>query len=178
MKHEQLRRLRAMKVIQMRVMGDKINQIAATLQVSRDTVERDLKYAEKANLFVDLEHKLLHDLAPAAIVAIKSALDDGDAETAIEVLKSLGIMKDPKAPKTAVESNQSDDLAKAIEAARERRLLEDATHDGEVVRVQLGRTNLAGLLADSNPPAEETVRPDSVGGEIVGNSTETSTGNS
>ena len=156
LKDENLRRIRATKVVNMRVSGHRLGQIAEELNISIDTVERDIKYAEKANLFLDLEQKLLHQLAPKAITAIETALEDGDAETAIEVLKSLGIMKDSKAPKTQVEANQSDDLARAIEEARERRQLNAETADGELIPTG-GRSGLAGLLEPINETAEETV---------------------
>lgn len=137
-----------------------MTQIAKEMNVSVDTVERRLKFAEKANLMVDMERQLMQELVPAAMKAVKTALEDGDSETAIIVLQSMGILKDPKAPKTQVEIQENDDLARAIGEAREVKQLDSMTVEGQVI--SNGRSGLAGLLESSNPRDEQAAE------EIVG----------
>lgn len=131
-----------------------MTQIAKELNVSVDTVERRLKFAEKANLLVDMERQLMQELVPAAMKAVKTALEDGDSETAIIVLQSMGILKDPKAPKTQVEQIENDDLVKAIGEVRELKQLDSMTVEGQVI--SHGRGGLAGLLEARNPRDEQT----------------------
>ena len=99
--------------------------------------------------------------------AIETALEDGDSETALEVLKSVGILKDPKAQKSQVEMQESDELAKAIaETRNEQKLLED-TVDATIVRSD-GRSSLAGLLEASNSGNDETSKaPNAQSGNSV-----------
>jgi len=149
--NKDLQKIQAMMMVQMRVTGSSNVEIAKALNMSTDTVERRLKFADKAGLFIEYEQHLLQSLVPKAMKAIETALEDGDAETALEVLRSTGILKDPKAPKTQTEQSENDDLARAIKAARVERELMEGTVDGSYRELDNGtsvdgRRSLAGLI--------------------------------
>lgn len=171
-----LQKMQAMMMINMKLRGMGNLEIAKAMNISKDTVERRLAFANKAGLFVELERQILDDLVPAAMKAIKTALEDGDAETAMELFKSMGIIPDPKAPKTQVQIQESDDLQKAISEARDQKQLMEGTVDATIIN---GRGSLAGLLESSNPrddeATEETVIEDrdSVDARDAGSAPET-----
>lgn len=160
--NEDLKRLQAMTMIHLKVNGHGNREIADKMNISVDTVERRLTWAERAGMFVKFEQQIIDELVPKSIEAIKTALEDGDAETALEVLKSVGVLKDPKAPKTQVEQQESDDLAKAISEARIEQKKLEGTVDGQIIN---DRGSLAGLLTsgdqsevvEQQPSAETSV---------------------
>jgi DNA-binding Lrp family transcriptional regulator len=131
-------------------------QIGDAMNIHRETVERRMVWAEKAGLFLDLEKQVIENIVPKAMKAIETALEDGDAETALEILKSVGVLRDPKAPRTQKQEFEDNALQEAIAGAREQRAIEDGTLEGTVV----GRGGLAGLLeqnveVDANKADEE-----------------------
>lgn len=155
-----LQRLQAMMMIHMKVHGMGNNEIAQELNIHKDTVERRLAFARKADLFVEYESQLIEKLIPKAIKAIETALEDGDAETGLEILKALNVIRDTKAPKTPEQTNADNDLMKAIQEARENRVKLEGTVEGEIR--ELGRTNLAGLLQESNEAGTHTGTSESI----------------
>lgn len=141
---EDLKRLQVMMIVQMLLTKNmNYNEIAAKLNMDRETVERRMIWAKKANILVDLENQMMNELVPSGMKAIKTAMEDGDAETALELFKCLGILKDPRVQKTQVQVQEEDELSKAILEAKEKRELLEGTVDGELIG---GRTSLAGLL--------------------------------
>lgn len=147
-----LQRLRDMMMIQMKLMGKTNVAIAKEFNLTTMTVDRSLTRAKKAGLFVQLEQKIMDELIPAGFKALKTAMEDGDAETAMELFKSLGILKDPKAPKTEAEVVEDNELQKAIS---EQRTLQETTFDGEVLSG--GRNSLAGLLSGDVETTKENI---------------------
>ena len=142
--NKDLQKLQAMMMISMKVtQGMNNREIAKELNIHPETVDRRLIFAQKAGMFLDLERQIMQNLVPKAMKAIETAMEDGDAETALEVLKSVGVLKDPKAPKTNLERSDENELFIAIEKAREEQNLLEGTVDGTVVN---GRRSLAGLL--------------------------------
>lgn len=99
---EQEKRLRAIMMVQ-KVVGEgkTKKQVAKEMGISHDTVEKTLKWARQANIFVEYEHRLYDELVPLAHEAIKMALADGDAQVALKIMESVGLgpnrMKQTKA---------------------------------------------------------------------------------
>lgn len=153
---EDLKRIQVMMIIQMLLTKNmNYNEIAAKLNVDRETVERRMIWAKKANVLVQLEDQIMNDLVPAGMTALKTAMEDGDAETALELFKCLGILKDPRAQKSQQQLVEDDELTRAITEAKEKREQLEATLDGELVG---GRTSLAGLLEATTD--ERQMEPD------------------
>jgi uncharacterized membrane protein len=150
--NKDLQKLQAMMMIQMKVRGMGNKEIAEELNIHPDTVERRLAYANKAGLFIELERQFLQELVPAGMKALKTAMEDGDAETALELFKCLGVLKDPKAPKTTEQINDDNELQKAISEARTVAQIAEGVIDGTVVT---GRKSLAGLVEDPTEQAGE-----------------------
>lgn len=91
LKDPDLRRLRALGMIDMRIRGKTNKEVAKAFNVSEDTVERTLTWAKKAELVVQAEDKILRELVPAAQTAILAVLQGDDlevkAKTALEIFK-------------------------------------------------------------------------------------------
>jgi len=124
------KRLRAMKLVEGKVMHNKTNkQLAKDFNVSLDTIERTLTWASRANIFAKYEDKIVEELIPLAHTAIRDALLDGNAKVALEVFKGLSLLRTGQT--TAPAQKQADeDLAAYIAAKRDQAtLLEANTFD-------------------------------------------------
>jgi DNA-binding Lrp family transcriptional regulator len=172
--NKDLQKIQAMMMIQMKL-GQNMSytEIAKAMNVHPDTVERRFIFAEKAGMFLQLEAQIMSTIVPKAMKAIETALEDGDAETALEVLKSVGVLRDPKAQRSQAQISEDDSLMEAIAGAREVKAIEEGTVDGTII----GRTGLAGLLEEAS---DETTKEGSVAGNSAEgdgkNTTETSKG--
>lgn len=171
-----LRRLRALKMIEMRVLNKSVATIAKEFNVSEKTVTRTLSWAEKAGIVADAEDKILRELLPAAHKALKRALEDEENKQEAGKLgfqlfqTTLG--KPAKGDKVS-KHDESDELAKHIAFLRGGH----GVADGEVItseplgalpaaKTQDGHqgldapTGLAGLLHLGPPQGEEEVGSD------------------
>jgi hypothetical protein len=120
-----LRRLRALRMIEMRVMNMTIEQIASTFNISPITVSRTLTWAKQAGLIADAEDRILQELIPKAIKAAQSALEDDehkqDAGRLAVKLFELSIPSMGKKTQTKPSStDQSEDLASYVTNLRDR----------------------------------------------------------
>lgn len=158
--NKDLQKIQALMMLQMRLGSNmSYKEIAQAMNVHPETVERRMIFAEKAGLFLDLEKEIITKIVPKAMKAIETALEDGDSETALEILKSVGVLRDRKAPKTAKEEADDNELFETITGLREQRAIEEATVVGELV----GRSGLAGLLEATGDAPTET--PDHQAGD-------------
>lgn len=152
-----LRRLRAMRFIEGRLHNMSIGEIAAEFNLSEKTISREIDWAKRHNLVADYEEQILGNLVPKAIKAFEIALDAGDAQAALEVLKGTGLLRKPSTkPLTAPESQEdsleihikkitgkgSDATKRALKAAGEssadvRRVLENSTSSPQVIEASL-----------------------------------------
>ncbi len=83
----QLRRLRALKMIEARINGATRGELEAQFKISKATVDRELTWAQKAGLVANAEDKILKDLVPLAHEAIKEALVNGNADIALKIFE-------------------------------------------------------------------------------------------
>ena len=88
-----LKRLRAIKAVKGKLIGKQNQEIADEMGVSENTIRRSLTYAERAGVFIELEDELLQKVAPAAVKAVMSACEDGDAAVALEVINGLLLLQ-------------------------------------------------------------------------------------
>lgn len=113
LKTPELKNARAKMIIEMRTARNmSIGEVAKELNVSKDTVRRALDYAQTAGLFVQYEDRILQDIVPAAIEALKTALADGDGELAVKVLNNTlwaAQQKGAKSPNGASAPNSGSD---------------------------------------------------------------------
>jgi hypothetical protein len=79
-----LRRLRALKMIDMKIRGKTYKEIAEEFGVGTKAVKETLSWAKKAELVVKAEDKVLAELVPAAHDAFKRALAAEDPEVAFK----------------------------------------------------------------------------------------------
>ena len=128
------RKLRAMKMVEGKVMHNMTNKDLATeFKCSIDTVERTLTWAKRADIFATFEDKIVQELIPLAHTAIRDALTDGNAKIAVEVFKGLNLLRTGQAVSNSIQKIQEDDLAVYIAAKREKAQLLENTIDGESV---------------------------------------------
>jgi transposase-like protein len=133
-----IRRMTALQFVRDRVVeGLNNTEVAKKHGVSRNTVERTLTWAEKAGIFLELEDKVLHDIAPIALNAIQQALSEGRdvPKGALEILQGLNILK-KNHPVTAKDVKESDDLAAYINQQRLKAQLEQNTIEGTLADVR------------------------------------------
>ena len=121
------RRLRAMKMVEGKVMRNMTNaDLAKEFHCSVDTVERTLTWAKRADIFASYEDKIVQELIPLAHTAIRDALADGNAKIAVEVFKGLNLLKTGQGAQGTVQRAHEDDLAAYIAAKRDKaQLLEN-----------------------------------------------------
>lgn len=110
-------------MLEQRIQGSNLNEIAAEFRVSRRTVERTLSWAKKAELIVEIEDKILQELVPAAHSAILAALTDTDnpqeaGKLALELFKGTVPGFGKTKPKDSGPGNPSDELSRYIEQFR------------------------------------------------------------
>lgn len=91
----QLRRARALKIIQTMITNSDMSraQIGKLFNVSGNTIRNEIDWAQRQGLIADYEDALLNDLVPKALKAFRTALDNGDAQVALEVLKGTGLLR-------------------------------------------------------------------------------------
>ncbi len=134
LKDPDLRRLRALRMIEMRIKGKTLAEVAKEFGVSKDTVERSLSWAKKAELVVQAEDKILRELVPAATAALRAVLagenDEVKAKTALEIFKGT-LPSFAKGKSNAVAPGADGGLAAYVNSLRDSS--NDLALDGEVV---------------------------------------------
>jgi hypothetical protein len=78
----------------LRAHGLKEEEIAQEFALDRPTVHRLYSESKRRNLAEYSRDLLFKEVLPKALVTIEAAVADGDAKTAVAVLKGLGIFKD------------------------------------------------------------------------------------
>jgi hypothetical protein len=155
--NKDLQKLQAMMMIQMKLGKNMSNvQIAKEMGVHYETVASRMKLAEEAGLFLDMKNEMISRILPKAMKAVDTALEDGDSETGLEILRAFGIVRDPRVQKTSQEVQEDTALQEAINEVREQRALDSATIDGAII----GRGGLAGLLTESPEAASTELNSD------------------
>lgn len=118
----QVKRLRAMQMLEMRVSGKKIVDIAKHFNCSDDTVARTLDWAAREGLIQDAEEKILQGLVPAAIAVYEKALKEGDTFVAKDILGHLAKISD----RVAQRQEHVEELSLAAYLRTRRERLDDA----------------------------------------------------
>lgn len=109
-KDAQVRRIRAMGMIQQRIHAVPLAQIATNFNVSLDTVERELQWAKKNHLLEVAEDRLLGTLLTKAMTVIEAALDDGDLDAAKTVITVFNNASHQKAKREEKQESREFDL--------------------------------------------------------------------
>lgn len=90
-----LRRARALLIIEHRIRGNSIAETARHFGVHPNTIVNEIDYAKRNNLIQKFEDQCIEELVPVAIQAMRTALSNGDVDAAKEVLKGLGVFRKP-----------------------------------------------------------------------------------
>lgn len=139
-----LMKIRAEKIIAMKVDQNMTTKaIAEQMNLSHDTVERTMSWAKKAGLLVKYEDRILAEIVPKAIEALKTALDDGDGELAMKVLQNTLWLSQQGSKKTtgasAPAGDHEDDLSAYIARIRQKASEEEEVADGVIIGPSEGR---------------------------------------
>jgi len=90
-----LKRLRATRIVQDRISGMTLKDIAKKYRRNVDTVKKDLQYATENGLVDQMEDRILNELVPLAIDTYKLKMKrDEDAFVAKDVLTNLARLSD------------------------------------------------------------------------------------
>jgi hypothetical protein len=98
LRDKDLRRLRALSMLQRRLAGMSRSEIAAEFNVKPTTVDNEMDWARKQGLLVNYENQILDQLVPGAIKAVAAAIGKGDVKAALEVLKGTGLLTQKPTP--------------------------------------------------------------------------------
>lgn len=88
-----LRKLRALRIIEQRIIGMSLKQIGLGLGIEALTVSDEINWAKRQGLMDTLENQILSELVPAAIGAAKKAMDSGDVTVALAVFNGTGLFR-------------------------------------------------------------------------------------
>lgn len=116
-----LQRLRALMMVEYKVRNNATYaDLAREFKVSQDTVQRDLTFAKRAGLIVKYEDKILEELVPSALKAIKEGMGDENKIEAAKIgLKVLtGVIPGFQKEKASSTPDTSGDLRSYIEQIR------------------------------------------------------------
>lgn len=156
--NQALYRLRALKMIELRLKGISLVAIGKEFGVSDQTVARSLKWAETNGLIESFEDQILNELVPAAMKTLKEAMVDGkNADVALEVFKGIGLFK--KHSDKTVQANPGGEESLESYLSRKRESAAALPPKPEV-RVLEGQLAEAGP-EDSASPAPAVVEADS-----------------
>jgi len=112
------RRIRALRMLEYRIQNTATYaEVGKHFHLSIPQVQRILSWARKAELLTVAEDKVILELVPAAHKAIMKALEEGNAQVALEVFKGTmpGFQKQKKAPVT---TSSEGDLASYVNELR------------------------------------------------------------
>ena len=93
-----LRRIRALEIIRKRtLLNASREEIAANLNVSRDTVQRELLWATREGVMQTFEDRILSELIPLAMDRAVTELKSGKAgaDVAMKILAGTNLLKKP-----------------------------------------------------------------------------------
>jgi hypothetical protein len=93
-----IRRVRALAMLQRRMVNIARRDIATEFNVKEDTVDTEISWAKKQGLVANYENQILNELVPAAIKTVKAAVAAGDVKAALEILKGSGVLHTKPAP--------------------------------------------------------------------------------
>lgn len=117
--NQALYRLRALKMIELRLKGISLVAIGKEFGVSDQTVARSLKWAETNGLIESFEDQILNELVPAAMKTLREAMVDGkNADVALEVFKGIGLFK-KHTDKTVTKPGADEDLESYLRSKRQ-----------------------------------------------------------
>lgn len=160
--------VRAAKMLEQRIMKGKTNaEIAKDFGVSAATVGAAMSLAAKADLIVSFEDKLVNELLPLAHNAAKSALLDGNARVAMEILKGTQILR-PSQQRSAAQAADDDELTRYIAQKRAAARLAEVTIDAEFRSTPPSELAPAPTLALPPGPASRDAaeRPEATGASV------------
>lgn len=124
---------RALKMLEAKVLHGKTNaQIARDFGVTPDTVKKALTLAEKADIIVSFEDRLMSELLPLAHEAVMGALQEGNAKIGLAVLQGTQVLR-PAAARTQSQQLEDDELARYIAQKRLAAQIAADTLDGQIV---------------------------------------------
>jgi hypothetical protein len=92
-----IRNLRALKLVEDRVLGNTHSELAVKYKMSIPNVRKELRYAISEGLVETLEERILNELVPLAIETYKVKMsEDRDAFVAKDVLSNLARLSEKK----------------------------------------------------------------------------------
>lgn len=159
-----LRRLRALAMVERRIHGASIPALAKEFNMSEVQVQRVLSYAKKANLLVEAEDRVLQELVPDSIELLKRFLtpkeldgkplpiSDKDAAIALRLLEGV-LPAMGKKQGTGKPTPEDDDIYAYVDRIRKDMVIDGAATSTPVIEGQIQ----ALLPAAPESPSEQGV---------------------
>ena len=88
-RHPELRRIRAMKMLERRTSGASLAQVGEEFNLSTDAVDDNLRWLVNEGYLLDAESTILERLVPKALQIYDEQLDLGNFDAASDVVKHL-----------------------------------------------------------------------------------------
>lgn len=149
-----IRRLRAQKMVEDRVLGMPLKEMALKYHIHRATVQKELSFAVQEGLVEKLEDRILRELVPLAIETYKHKMkEDKDAFVAKDVLTNLARLSEKQ--ERAKKDSSSDTLEAYI---RLRATKHDQTAKTLVSTANSIAASIPPILSQKDP--EEVIEAD------------------
>ncbi len=137
----QIKRLRFLKMLDMKIRGKGNKAIARAFNLSEKTVDRTLTWGKRADLITEEEDHILEKMLPLSRLALEKALQGDDVELAakigLEMYKGSGVLSKNKAKSAPGQADPQAELAKHIAWKRAKAQELAETFDGELVQRQI-----------------------------------------
>lgn len=105
LRNHAVRKLRAFRIIEARILGRTLNDIGSEFNLTRQTVMNEIEWAERNGLLAQFENDMLKALVPKAITAVAKTLDGNNpieaTAAAFEVFKGTGLLRKQQDKPTA-----------------------------------------------------------------------------
>lgn len=80
-------------MIERRLSGTSLKAIGAEFNIQVVHVMNELQWAERQGIVQGFEDQILSELVPASMTALKSAIEAGNTELALEIFKGTGLLR-------------------------------------------------------------------------------------
>jgi hypothetical protein len=161
----QLKKLRALKIAELRVLGKTIPQVAKAMGLAEKTVDRTLSWAKRAGVYTEEQDIILQEMVPLARNVLLQALREGDVSIALEVYKGTELFGRKSGAKGGSQGGgDEDELERWINSRRRQASDRENSVDGELLpaggtQLTVGERKLlpaAGELDSGQPTNQES----------------------
>lgn len=90
-----VRKARALAILNRRIHGASFIELEKEFNLNPRHLAHELKWLRTQNTLEDFETQIVSDILPAAVAAVKKAIENGDSALAMEIFKGSGLLLKP-----------------------------------------------------------------------------------